>query len=467
MKVALIHTPYYHQKHMENLDFVSNNFGVFPPVGLMYVSSILKKNGHETRIIDVKAEKLSKEEVLKRLKDFNPDIMGVMMIPLTARITLDWIKFMKSKMDIPVITGNYAMVHYPREVVSNDSIDFGIVGSAREVLPKLLERIESGEDYEDLEGLAFKRGDGSVVVNDPPQITEDLNKLPFPDRDSIDNSLYSSMASARTPFTILVTSYGCKFNCSFCDMGSFGYSERKPDEVVDEIEECVDKYGIKEMDIFDRDFLMNKERSIEICQKIINRNIDIRWSCRTRVDQVNEEILKLMKSAGCRLILYGIESGEQEVLNDMNKGITTEETKKTIELTNKMGIDTLGFFILGGPNETVKDMKKTIEFSKELPLDYAQFFRMIGKPGAKLYEDIKEDLGYDYFGELVKGKIKDRELEKPWTNLSNEEINKWAKKAYKEFYLRPSYILKRFININSLRELKRYINVGFKILKLM
>lgn len=450
---------------MENLDFVSNNFGCFPGLGLMYVSSILKTHGHKVCLIDCKAEGLSKEETVNKLKEFNPDLIGFMLTIFMGGETLKWIKYVKERVNVPIIVGNYAMIHYPEAVLSNDFVDYGIVGSARKSLPKLLEYLEKNRNIRGIEGLAFKNKKGKVIVNYPREITEDLNKLPHPDREIINNSLYHSMASKKKPFTILVTSYGCPFQCDFCDMGKFGYRERDAKDVVDEIEECVNRFAVKEIDIFDRDFLINKDRSRKICEEIITRGIKVSWSCRTRVDQVDEDILKFMKSAGCRLIMYGVESGNQEILDREHKGITIQQTKKAISLTKELGMETLGFFIIGHPGETEETIKQTIRLSKELPLDYAQFFKMTGKPGAKLYKEVVDCMGYDYFEKFLMGDVEEMDLPRPWTDLSNEEIDKWVIKAYMSFYLRPNYIFKKLLKIKSFGEFSRYIKVGLKIVK--
>lgn len=465
MKIAFVHTPYYFQEYMENLPFVANNFAVLPPMGMMYASSIMKEGGHEADIIDVKAEGLDKGEVIERLGDVSPDMIGLMIIPYTARIALDWAEEIKKEIDKPLVAGNYAMLRYPEAVLSNEFIDYGIVGSSRKALPKLAEYIEGNrEDLEDIEGIAYTDEKDEVVINRPEDSTENWNDLPWPDRDSIDNSLYYTMASKRRPMTILITSYGCTYSCDFCDMGDFGYSRRDPEDVVDEAEYCVKEYGIKEFDIFDRDFLIEKERAKEICKKFIERELNVKWSCRTRVDQVDRETLELMKKAGCRLILYGIESGNDEILEREHKDITLNGVRSAIRTTNEVGIETLGFFIIGHPNETEKDIKKTIELSKELPLDYAQFFKMSGKPGAKLYDEITEELGYDYFEKLVRGDEEVHDIPRPWTDLSDEELEHWAFQGYKEFYLRPSYIIKRLGNLSSFSELYKNIRVALKII---
>ncbi len=464
MKVTLIHTPYYHQDHMENVWFTSNNFAVNPPMGPLYVSSILKEEGHEVQVVDVKAEKLSREEAFEKIEDFDPDLIGGLLIPYTADIALDWYRDISDRFDAPIVVGNHAVKHYPEAVMSNEFIDYGVVGSALNSVPKLVEYLE-GEDVDlsEIENLAY-REDGEVKINKPDENTEDLDKLPWPDRESIDNSLYHHMASKKSPYTLVITSYGCMYSCKFCDMADWGYSERSPEDVVDEIEYCVEELGIREIDIFDRDFLLNRERSEEIIDIMIERGIDVDWTCRARVDEVDQELLDKMAEAGCRLIMYGIESGSQEILDTEHKGITLEQSRKAIEATKKAGIESIGFFILGHEGETKEQMRETIEFAKELPLDYAQFFKLSGKPGSSLYDQITEELGYDYFDKLIRQEISQHRLPRPWTDLSNEELEEMVLEAYHEYYLRPGYILLRLKKLGSLSELARLTRVGSKIL---
>jgi len=450
---------------MENLPFVANNFAVLPPMGMLYASSLLKEEGHETEVIDVKAEGLDKRETIKKLEDFSPDLIGVMVIPYTANIAMDWAEYIKGEMEVPIVAGNYGMIRYPEAVVSNDFIDYGVMGSARGVLTKLVKHLEGErESIENVSGIVYKNKDNEVIVNEPDCQTENLDKLPWPDRDSIDNSKYYTMASKKRPMTLLITSYGCTFQCEFCDMGDFGYSGRNPKDVVDELEYCIEKYGIKEVDIFDRDFLIEKDRAKEICREFVDRGLDITWSCRTRVDLVDRETLELMKEAGCRLILYGIESGNQEILDRDHKEITLEETREAVETTNDVGIETLGFFIIGHQGETEEEIKETIEFAKELPLDYAQFFKMSGKPGAPLYDQITEELGYDYFEKLIRGEIDVSDMPRPWTDLTNEELEEWAFRGYKEFYLRPRYIFKKLKNLESFSEFYKNCRIALKMI---
>ncbi|MFB6089234.1 MAG: radical SAM protein, partial [Candidatus Aenigmatarchaeota archaeon] len=338
--------------------------------------------------------------------------------------------------------------------------------SALDSLPKLLECVEEDktDKIKNIEGIAF-REDGEVIVNYPKNLDKKLDETPWPDRDVIDNSLYSSMPSKNDSFTIVMASTGCKYNCNFCCLGNLGYSKRDAEDVVDEIEEAVNKHEIDTISFMDDDFLGDKKLAREISKKIIEREIEFRWICSSRIDHIDKKTLQLMEKAGCIYIFFGIESGSQKILNNINKGITIDQIKEAVKLTKVVGINTAGYFMIGHPGETEKEVKKTIKLAKELPLDYAQFLKTVARPGTNLYEDVKEELGYDYFEKLIKGEVEPMELPTPWTDLSNEEINKWIIKALNSFYLRPSFILHKLIATKSFKNIKNYAKIGLDILK--
>lgn len=439
MRVALINAPYYDPNFMENIKFVEKYLRILPPLGLMYVSSIIKEHGRDCLIIDAVAENLSKKQVEKILKKYKADVIGFSLVVPTRSQVFDWAKYIKEKFRVPIIFGGYATLYYPEEIASNDFIDYVIIGSARKSLPKLLEALENNLEIDKIDGIAFKK-DGKVIINYPKDF-EDINSLPFPDRKSLNNNLYYSIISENRPYSVMITSSGCIYKCDFCPMGKFPYKEREVNKVVEEFEKCY-KLGIKEIDIFDDNFLFNKERVKEICREIIRKGIKIKWTCRARVDSVDYETLKLMKEAGCRMIFYGIESGNEEILKREHKGITKQIIKEALEITKRAGLKTMGFFIIGHRGESRESIKETIQFACKLPLDYAQFFHMVVKPGTKLYEEIKKEMGYDYFSELLKGNIKMKKLPITWTKLNDKEIKRWVIKAYISFYFRKKHIPK-------------------------
>lgn len=453
-----------HRRFEEDIDIVGREFGVLPPLGLAYAAAIMEKAGHDVTIIDANALKLSKENVLRRLIEFKPDMLGFMLTVWTFQLTLNWIRYLKSELKMPVLVGNIQLELYPQETLTHKEIDYGIIGSAQKPLPELLFALENNRSFEYIKGLVFRKN-GETVINFPDTLYEDFNTLPFPARHLLPNNRYREVMSKRKNFTIMLTSKGCPAQCSFCHIKGTPYSARSPIMVVDEIEECYKKYKIREIDIFDPSFSIDKKRIIAICREVRKRNIEINFSCRARIDQVDEELLDEMAMAGFKRILYGIESGDQEILDRINKGITIEQIREAIRLTKKKKILALGFFLIGSPGETMLSVKKTIRFAKELKLDYAQFHKVMAKPCTDLYNQVVKETKRDYWREFVLGDAGEERLASPWTKLSQKEIEDFTIMAYRAFYFRPKYLLGTFVNIRSMNEFARYARSALGLLK--
>lgn len=451
MRFALVFNPFKYKVHEENIRIVQKYFGMFPPLSLTWVAAIARQAGHEVTIIDARTLHLSQEEVLDRLKDFKPDIMGFMMTTYMFVDTLEWIRFLKNRLNVPVLVGGYNLRVYPRESVSHAEIDYGVIEQALDTVPQLFEALEGKRRLKDVVGLAYKE-DGQIKINPPQPV--DFNKFPAPARDLLPNDLYAEFPTERKNFTVMVTSLGCPYKCGFCEAGRTDYNPRSPGVVVDEIEECFHKYGIREIDIFDYDFTVNKQRTIEICRQIRQRNLNILWACRSRVD-IDRELLSEMKQAGCGRIYYGIESGSQEILDKVDKGITLEQIRTTIRYTKELGMKALGFFLIGAPGDNKKTVRKTVKFAKELDLDYVQFSKCLAKPLTPLWKSMVEKEGKDYWQDWILGKEQDRLLPRPWTELTNEEIDRLAKWAYVRYHLRPGFLIRATLGVKSFNEFKR------------
>ena len=451
MKFALIFNPFKYKVHEENLRIVQKYFGMFPPLSLAWVAAIAREAGHEVTIIDARTLNLAKEEVLDILKDFKPDILGFMMTTYMFNDTLEWIDYLKSKMKVPVVIGGYNLRVYPKDSISHAQIDYGVIDQALETIPQLFQALEGRRKLEDVVGLVYKDKDG-VKLN-PPRPVE-FERFPNPARDLLPNELYAEFPTERKNFTVMVTSLGCPYRCGFCEAGGTFYNPRKPETVVNEMEECFYEYGIREVDIFDYDFTIDRNRTIAICREMRRRDLDILWACRSRVN-IDQELLKEMKEAGCGRIYYGLESGSQEVLDRVNKGVTLAQIRKTVSYTKSLGIKVLGFFLVGAPGETKKTVKRTLGFAKELDLDYVQFSKCLAKPLTPLWKQMLESDGKDYWQDWILGKETDRALSRPWTKLSNEEIDRLAKWAYISYHSRPSFLLKASLKVRSFKEFKR------------
>ena len=463
MKVALIFPTYAHKIFTENLSTVDEEFCVAPPIILAYVAAILEKHGHAVMLLDAKALTLSKEEALKRFVAFEPDILGFRAETYYFHEALDWIRYLKAHLGVPVIAGGINLTLYPLEVLSHPEIDYGIIGEAFESLPRFLSALENGDDYSRLSGVAYKDDENKVVINPPEHKVYDFDLYPYPARHLLPNDKYYSFVSQRKNFTIMLTSTGCPYGCLFCAI-PFSYRVRTPENVVDEIEVCYQDFGVREIDFFDAVLFMPRERIREIFRLIQRRKLDIEWSARSRIDVVDEQLLKEAARAGCRQIYYGIESADQQILDSVKKGIQPKAVIETIKISKKFGIRTMGFFMVGNPGETKESVRKTIEFSKTLGLDFIQVSRTIPKPGTELDNAMMKVSMRDYWRMHVQGEEIAHRLPTPWVNLTEQEKESLAKEFYIKFYFRPRIIAQRILQLRSWEEFIMYIRVALKII---
>ena len=456
MKIALVFNPFSYKLHEENLRVVQKYFGLFPPLSLAWVAGIAERAGHEVCFVDARTLGLSREQTLEILRAFQPDILGFMMTTYMFRETLGWAEFLKSRLKVPVIVGGYNLRVYPRESVTPEAVDFGVHQQAVHTLPEFLEAFMQGGGYADVEGLIYKR-DGKVMVNEDTRIP-DFNEFPFPARHLLPNELYAEFPTERKNFTVMVTSLGCPKQCNFCEAGGTPYAPRSPELVVEEIEQCVARHGVREIDIFDYEFPIIRQRTEKICEGIIARNLDVIWACRARIDSVDSDLLQLMHRAGCRRIYYGIESGNQQILDRLNKGITLDQVRATIRATHQAGITALGFFLIGSPGESRDTVDQTLRFARELDLEYVQFSKLTAKPLSKYWRDLVQESGYDYWAEYILGNAREQALPRPWVEMTNDQIDALALYAYKKYHRDPRFLLKHTLRVRSMAEFKRKFN---------
>ena len=440
---------------------VDEEFCLAPPIILAYVAAILEKSGHKVILIDAHVLRLTKEKTLRMLRDFSPDVIGFRADTYWFHRVVEWASYFKKNLDAKIIVGGINITLYPTESLSYSCFDYGIAGEANESLPKLISAIENGEYAGDIQGVVYRNKD-IVVLNPPSEKSLSFDGYPFPARHLLPNHLYYSFTSQLKNFTIMLTSTGCPFKCSFCAIAGLPYRERSPRNVADEIEECYKRYNVHEIDFFDATFFINKERAVAICEEILKRSIKIEWSCRSRVDVVDADILKIASAAGCRKIYYGIESVSQEVLKNIKKEVERGKIIEALSLTRKYGISALGFFMVGNPGDSKESILSSMAFAKRLNLDFIQVCRTIAKPNTELNDYSIKRNGIDYWREYILGKLPEMRLSIPWSDLTEEEVEKYLRKFYRDFYFRPSYIFRRVRRTKSLVEFMRYARVGAK-----
>lgn len=459
MRVSLVYAPYGPTPNEPNVSVVIKNYGLFPSLSLGYAASILEKAGIQVQYIDANALELSVQQTIAMIREFKPDLVGYTVTTPLFFQTLYWIRAIKEATGIPTLIGGVHVSVFPEETMVHPEIDYAIDGEAEQTLPELIQAMQEGRDPAGIPGTIVRQ-DGKVVRGAERPLTKDLDTTPFPLRDQLPNDRYFSFISRHRNFAPLITSRGCPYRCIFCEQGSKKFRRRSADNVVDEMELCVRKFGVKEFDFFDSSFTTRKSHTIGICDEINRRNINTVWAARSRVDLVNEEILKALCNAGCERIYYGIESGVPEILETLAKKVDLDQIKNTLALTRKMGIESFGFFMIGNPGETRQTVKQTFRFVSGLKLDYIQYSKLIPLPSTKIYEMLLEENPFDYWREFVAGRTPEMTLTRPLTKLTEEEVQQFVREGYLRFYFRPIYILRALRRMRSFEEFKRSVTAA-------
>jgi len=468
MKILLINPSAENEILSCNPEIIKSERGFDPPLGLLYLAGYIKKySNYNLEIIDAQVEKLNYSQLKERIKNINPDIVGITAMTFTLLDVLKTVETTKqvcSKAKI-VIGGPHVQI-YPEETIDLKDIDYVVMGEGEKIFLELIQNINQPEKLKTITGLVFKEN-GKTINTGKPDYFNDLDKIPFPPREILPYKKYFSLLAKKKTITTMFTSRGCPFKCAFCDRPAMGgsFRFRSAKNVINEIEECL-KLGIKEIFIYDDTFTVNKQRVIDLCNEIIKRNLKFIWDIRARVDTVDKEMLILLKKAGCERIHYGVEAGTEKILKVLNKGIALNQALEVFKLTKKIGIQTFAYFMIGSPEETKNDVLETIKFMKKLNPDFVQITLLTPFPGTKVYQWALEQKVFknDYWKEFAKNP-KPGFKTKYWTKeISNKDLQKLLTIAYKKFYVRPGYIIKRILNVKSFPELIRKAKAGLKVI---
>jgi len=435
-----------------------------PPNNLGYLASILRNLGKDVIIRDYPVEK--DKNFIKDLKENNFDLIIMSITTGTIEEDLEIFKIVKDfNKNILTVAEGAHFITAPLDSFRKDIykyLDFAFFGESESVIKEFIKEFENSKNFSNVKGLIYKN-DGEWRKNEKSPFIEDLDSLPFPARDLMRNELYINPDTDK-PMATIQTSRGCPGSCIYClapiVSGKF-LRKRSPENIVDEIEECVKKYKIDNFFLRADTFTIDKEWVINISKEILNRNLKIKWVANSRVKPIDEEMLIWMKKSGCYLIAFGLESGSEKSLDLMKKGVTIEDNINAVKLAKKVGLKVYSFFIIGFPWEDREDILKTIELAKSLPSDFVEFHIATPYYGTELYEMMKrENLlfenpeGHNYFSNPIGGT----------KYLTKESVINLRKKALLSFYLRPTYIFKTLIAQNP-KTLKNYLKYGFKLIK--
>ncbi len=461
MKVVLINPPEMIAGEEGGTGFGARSFikqlRVLPPLGLAYLAAVLERASHEVELIDANALRMEPDEVVRRAVGLAPDVVGVTCVTPLFPVVAGICRSLKELVpNVSIVVGGPQVTIMPELTMENETFDFGIEGEAEIAMPRLLEAISSGGSPEGIGGVLFRK-DGQVVRNGPAEIMP-IDEIPFPSREGLPNDRYFDMTTESRRVSSIMTARGCPFRCSFCERYIRGgnYRMRGAESVVAELEDLVKRFGCSEIVIYDDTFTASKKRTAEICERILERGLKFRWDCRTRVDCVDPGLLELMARAGCSRVSYGVESASEDVRELFSKKITIEQVREAFEWTRAAGIRILAYFMLGAPEETRKSIGETLALSIELNPDFAYYSIVVPYPGTDLYDHALEKglIGFDYWKEFVgtEGKLAKPAPMFEHDDVTRERLVSTLRSAYLRFYLRPSYILRRFRSIKSLSD---------------
>jgi len=470
MRILLINPPYTTE------DRYGKDLGKFGPVneplGLAYLAATLEDDGHRVSILDAPALDLTPKDICRSMEEKGYDLVGVTMLtPMYGR-SVEVIKAIKRLFsDMTVVVGGPHATILPKEtLIENSEIDFAVIGEGEIVFLNLVNALETESTPNNVAGIAYRKDD-TVAINPPPVMIADLDQLPLPARHLLPMQHYHMTRSrSRSDHAFIVSvARGCPFNCAFC-CRIFGRKIRhhSVDRIIKEIDILVNNYGAKEINLESDSITTNKHFIDSLCDGIIDSGLfrKISWTCESRVDTVNEDILKKMKAAGCWQISYGVETGAQRLLKAIHKDITLEQIENTFTITKKIGISIRAFFMLGIPTETRPESMATIAFAKKLDARWSQFTLCTPFPGTEFYEMASKE------GGLKTNRWDDFKTHGGWTKgglayvpqgRSMQEMKKLQKRAYRAVYLRPRVFMRLFREIDSLAKIKEY-GIGFWVL---
>lgn len=418
-----------------------------PPMGLAYLASVLQRHGCETRIIDANVERLTPDEVTRLLLAQGPALVGVTvttpLVPGALALTRE---LRRRGGDAPALVagGPHATVA-PEELLVEGGFDFVVRGEGEETLGELVECLMREGDPGAVAGLSWRR-DGRVVHNPARALCEDVRALPYPDWSLFPLRRYSSLARRHDFSLPIATSRGCPYACTFCYKGVYGQRlrMREPDDVVDEWQFLIERYGAKEIAVLDDNFTMWEDRAIAICRLLVERGLHrVPWSTTNgiRVNHASAPVLEAMKEAGCYRVYFGIESGVPRILESLDKRITLEQARTAVATAKQAGLEVGAYFMLGNVGETAADMDATIDFAMSLDLDLAQFTIATPYPGTVMYEQVKQGgtMLIDSWEELASyGR-----LVFTMGELTPELVSEKYRRALRRFYFRPRFIARQ------------------------
>jgi anaerobic magnesium-protoporphyrin IX monomethyl ester cyclase len=433
----------------------SSQINYWQPLGTLYVAAVLQEAGHDVRFFN--GAFLSHQQILAEIEEFNPGFIGI------YSTTFGWKKAKKTAGDFREMFRQEAFIcaggPYPSAMQEacladgGNSFDAVVYGEGEMTSLEIIRRLESGKTIDGVQGTIYR--DGEKIIKNPERpLIEDLDALPFPARDLLgDSNRYIPPPATykRKPVAVLMTSRGCNRRCIYCFQidkdRKRGIRYRGVENVLAEIEHCI-RQGYREIKFIDDTLAADYDRAMSIAEEIKARKLDFTWFASACVNQVDKPLLQAFKDAGCWAILFGAESGVQKNLNAIRKGTTLEQIRTAVKAAQEVGLRVNTPFLFGIPGETFEEGLQTIDFAIDLNPDMANFHAITPFPGTYLYDNLEK---YGSMSDELSDFTYQGAAFIPYT-MTRDEILKLRQIAFKRFYSRPSFILKKLLELRNLHD---------------
>lgn len=438
--------------------------GFIPPLGLVSIAAYARKEGFDIEILDTGVEKMSEKDVEDLLKEKRYDVVGIPCFTNTARYTFETAALVKRILpdSLVVLGGVHATVLPEKTLEESPFADIVVIGEGELTFLEILRRRAKKDNrLDDLAGIAFRSG-GGMVKTAPRGFINDLDMLPVAAYDLLKLERYIPHPTQyrRLPSFPILATRGCPFSCTFCSASKVHGRKlrvRSLDNVFSEIDLLIGRYGAKGLYIQDSSFTNSRNYVAEFCRRIIKGKYDLSWMCNARVDQIDAELVGLMKKAGCWQVTFGIESANESSLKLIKKSQNKPEILKAVETVRKAGMKIMACYILGLPGETDKEVENTIDFARSLATHTALFFLPVPYPGTELLDQCRSDGGLR--SDVVWDDYNSTEFSNPiYVNplIGKERMLNYYNSAHRKFYSSPKVVMNNILSIRTKEDVMRY-----------
>lgn len=450
-------------------EFIMNEFRPkMPPFGVAYVSATLRQLGVKVALHDDNLREYGDQQLSELFRRHKGELTAIGLTSVST--TLGQLKRVarlakQTLPETPIIVGGPHARMLPQEILAVPEVDLVFTSEAELAISDYVK----GKPVEEIEGVAYRR-DGQVVENPVTSVINDLDSIPFPDYSLFDINEYHTTKGVgkRHPASYIITSRGCPYACTFCSSKSLNPTGKKivryrsPENTVAEIEWVVKEHGVRELFFSDDMFTGNTRHLTGICERLLSKNLDLVWVCMTHVNNINREKLELMKRAGCHQICFGVESGDPEIQKRINKNLDFGRVKEAVRLTRAAGIDVRCSFMFGNQFETPQTMQRTIDLAKWLAPDFASFNIATPYPGTYFRQWAIEN---NYLADYSYEALDSTSYILVTPDLPPGTVEAYCNQAFKSFYYRPQYVLRRLRGIRDADDVIRFLKSSWYALK--